>query len=204
METRLAADESARLSDQKADDWRSISDVTPTLFGVAGAIFGAGIASSSALVLAIAPLPLFLGIFHMVRNARLQMQMIVFLALHGAEAWESESSAVRDAVYRAMEGDSPWQKATWWFRKPSSWNTWLVIALVTTVLVNATGAMAGYHHWEAGLLVGLSGGVAAAFYLKREISTIERDRKVWTVAWEAEAAGRDIEAAARAALGRPA
>ncbi len=31
-----------RSTDQKAEDWRVISDVTPTLFGVAGAIFAAG------------------------------------------------------------------------------------------------------------------------------------------------------------------
>lgn len=76
--SNVGPEEYARLSDQKAKDWRSVSNVNPTLFGVAGVIFAAGVAEENAVILALRRFPCF-SVFHMIRNAKLQMQMITYL-----------------------------------------------------------------------------------------------------------------------------
>jgi hypothetical protein len=193
MPNRLISDEEyARLSDQKADDWRHISEVTPTLFGAAGAIFAAAIAVESAIVMMLAPIPIFLGVLHMVRNAKLQLQMITYLADRGGAsgAWERDVAHVRPIVHRVMSRRRRFRRAP-----PSSWNTWILIAAITAVLAAVVGAAAGYDHWPIATLIGLAADGIVIKMLIAEGRGIAHDRDLWAAAWAAQRDGQEIEAA---------
>jgi hypothetical protein len=194
MPNRLISDEEyARLSDQKADDWRHISEVTPTLFGAAGAIFAAAIAEENAIVMMLAPVPLFLGVFHMIRNAKLQLQMITYLAAKGGESgsWERDVAEVRPIVYSVMgERRNHLRRAP-----PSSWNTWIVISGFTAALTIVVAATAGYTHWQIAAPAGVVIVLLLISALAVEGRTVEHDRKLWCAAWAAHGEGRNIEEA---------
>src|SRR4051794_10478583 len=109
MAANLSIDEYRSLSDQKAADWRSISDVNPTLFGVAGAIFAAGVAQRQPEVVALSPLALYLGVWHMIRHARLQLSLITYLATYSPEdvSWERDIAQVRPRIWQEHRGHKP-------------------------------------------------------------------------------------------------
>lgn len=183
--------------------------MTPTLFGVAGAIFAAGAAGDEAWVVVLSPLPLFLGVFHMIRNANLQLQMITYLSAHSptSEAhWERDIAAVRPAVWAAMEqrGVAGWvrcrfpKRKRWaqlaaWVTRPSAWNTWLVIAVVISALIFATAALVGYEDWEYATPTGLVVTGCVVAVLSGQARTIERDRRRWDAAWQAHRKGGKSE-----------
>lgn len=198
-----------RLSDQKAEDWRVISDVTPTLFGVAGAIFAAGAAGDEGWVVVLSPLPLFLGVFHMVRNAKLQLQMITYLSAHSPTSgahWERDIAAVRPAVWAALEKRGiagrvrrkRWAQLAAWLTRPSAWNTWLVIAVIISVLIFIVAALVDYEGWQYAVPVAVvvTGGVVGL--IARQARTIEQDRKLWDAAWKAHRKGCEVTEAVEA------
>lgn len=198
-----------RLSNQKAEDWRIISDVTPTLFGVAGAIFAAGAAGDEAWVVVLSPFPLFLGVFHMVRNAKLQLQMITYLSAYSPTTgahWERDIATVRPAVWKAMEKrgiagrmrGKRWAQLAAWLTRPSAWNTWLVIAVIISVLVFIVAGLVDYERWQSAVpaAVVVTGGVVVL--IARQARTIERDRRLWDAAWGAHRRDCDVTKAVEA------
>jgi hypothetical protein len=191
----ISPEEYKALSDQKAQDWRAISEVNPTLFGVAGAIFAAGVAQSNAFVVALAPVPLFIGVWHMTRHARLQLQMITYLAVFAPAgmSWERDVAAVRPLFWerarskgprflRANDGLQP----EWLARllRPSAWYTWLAISLVIALVATIIPPISGYS--SAGYAVLLGAGIAAVAsgIVIRQARQVEPDREVWTKLWE--------------------
>lgn len=202
--SELSPEEYGRLSDQKADDWRHISEVNPTLFGVAGAIFAAGVAENDAAILALSPLPLFVGVFHMIRSAKLQMQMITYLARAPATAgrWEQDITRLLRPVWRARESRGL-SRILRFVGRPSAWNTWLGIALATDILVNLTGWLGKYQGAPTASAFGVGAAVLLGVLLAMQASGIEKDRDMWTVAWRtaAEKGSTDehVENAARKA-----
>lgn len=203
--SELSPEEYGRLSDQKADDWRHISEVNPTLFGVAGAIFAAGIAENDAAILALSPLPLFLGVFHMIRSAKLQMQMITYLAERSpttAGRWEQDITRLLRPVWRARESGGL-SRFLGFVGRPSAWNTWLGIALVTDILVNLTGWLGKYDGAPTASVWGVVAALVLGALLALQARVIEKERDMWTAAWRTDAQedskDEDVERAARIA-----
>ena len=184
MTKTLTEEEYKALSGQKADDWRSVSNVNPTLFAAAGAIFAAGVAQRQPEVVALSPLPLFLSVWHMIRHARLQLQMITYLAVFGPDggSWERDVAAVRPLFWeQAYAGNPAWLAR---LKRPSAWNTWLIITWVFVCVAVAVPVLAGYSDAGWAALVGtLAGGVGTTLLIW-QAGTIERDRAHWTRLWE--------------------
>jgi hypothetical protein len=195
--TQLSREEYLSLSEQKAEDWRSISSVNPTMFGAAGALLAAGVSQNEAIVVALSPLPLFLSVWHMVRHARLQLQMITYLAVFAGEehySWERDLAIVRPrywAKYRRphvvawvplsnrLEGVAAWLVA------PAAWNTWLLISLAVAIPVELIPVL-GDDYSDTGLALALgvvSLGLVAALVIKGS-RRIETERTQWTALWE--------------------
>jgi hypothetical protein len=179
---QLSNDEYLTLSDQKADDWRSISNVTPTLFGVAGAIFAAGVAQRQPEVVALSPLPLYLGVWHMIRHARLQLSMTTYLATHGENtSWERDIADVRPRFWEEGRGNKPAWVAE--LMRPSAWNTWLIITIVISALAIAVPPLADYPDYSRGIQIGLVVLVLATAVLCWQARKVEQDRVIWTRLW---------------------
>jgi hypothetical protein len=192
----ISSEEYGSLSDQKAGDWRLISDVNPALFGVAGALFAAGVAQHQAFIVALSPLPLFLGVWHMVRHARLQLQMITYLATHsppGQASWEVDIATVRPRFWKAEESrglpgrlSRKSERAAKWLARlmrPSAWNTWLVISAVVAVAADLVPLLAGYDDAGWALLVGAGTLALAVGVIERQAARIDGDRNTWTELW---------------------
>jgi hypothetical protein len=181
---RLSQDEYASLSDQKADDWRSISEVNPTLFGVAGAIFAAGVAESQPEVVALSPVPLYLGVWHMVRHARLQLQMITYLDVFApAEiSWERDIAVVRPKFWEQSRGAH--RKWVAELMRPSAWNTWLGITAAISTVAILIPWLADYPNWCRAIWVGLPVSLAASVAVFWQSRKIQPDRERWTRLWE--------------------
>ena len=184
MSRRLSSEEYATLSDQKAEDWRSISEVNPTLFGVAGAIFAAGVAQTEAEVVALSPLPLFLGVWHMLRHARLQLQMITYLDVFAPteSSWERDIAKVRPIFWRETRGKKPRLLAE--LMRPSAWNTWMVITNLIALVTTFLPLLSGYPRAGVAVLIGVGLMVVGTATLIWQGHQIQPDRKRWTNLWE--------------------
>jgi len=184
MVGQLSQDEYKNLSDQKAADWRSISEVNPTLFGVAGAIFAAGVAQRQPEVVALSPLPLYLGVWHMVRHARLQLQMITYLATHApaGPSWERDVVAVRDRFWAEAAGKKPAWLAE--LMRPSAWNTWLIITGVVSAIAISLPVLAGYPNCLRAISIGAPVTFIATVIVFCQSRRIQPDRERWTRLWE--------------------
>jgi hypothetical protein len=184
VNSQLSESEYEALSNQKADDWRSISEVNPTLFGVAGAIFAAGVAQKQPAVVALSPLPLYLGVWHMVRHARLQLQMITYLATFPPESrsWERDIAEVRPRFWDRTRGRGPQ-----WFgelMRPSAWNTWLVITIIVSAVAIAIPPVADYPDACLAFWVGIPVSVVATTIVVRQAAKVQSDREIWTELWK--------------------
>lgn len=184
MTRSLSREEYDSLSDQKADDWRSISQVNPTLFGVAGAIFAAGVAQQQPEVVALSPVPLYLGVWHMVRHARLQLQLITYLATHAppGSSWERDIAAVRPTFWRKTRGKKPAWLAE--LMRPSAWNTWLVITASVSAVAILLPVLAGYPDPLNAIWVGVPVSVLAIGIVFQQSRKIQPDRESWTRLWK--------------------
>lgn len=185
MAGRLSEDDYQHLSTQKADDWRSISEVNPTLFGVAGAIFAAGVAQRQPEVVALSPVALYLGVWHMVRHARLQLQLITYLATHAPPGsnWERDVAAVRLTFWEQTAGRKkpPWLAE---LMRPSAWNTWLIITTVVSVVAVALPVLAEYPNSLRSVWIGTPVNVGAAIIVFCQSRQIQPDRERWTRLWK--------------------
>lgn len=183
MAGRLSPEEYKSLSDQKADDWRSISQVNPTLFGVAGAIFAAGVAQRQPEVVALSPVPLYLGVWHMVRHARHQLQLITYLAQFGGpgSSWERDIAVVRPRFWEETAG----RKRAWLaeLMRPSAWNTWLIITFAVSVVATLVPVLASYPGCSRAIWIGAAVTVVASAIVFGQSRKIEPDREHWTTLW---------------------
>jgi hypothetical protein len=180
---QLRDDEYKILSDQKADDWRAISAVNPTLFGVAGAIFAAGVAQHQSEVVALSTLPLYLGVWHMVRHARLQLQMITYLAIHAppGPSWERDIADVRPKFWAETRGEKPAWLAE--LMRPSAWNTWLIITTFVSILAVLVPVFASYPDCSRAISIGIAeSGMGSALVIWQS-RKIQPERERWTQLW---------------------
>jgi len=183
----LSDSEYAALSDQKAADWRSISQVNPALFGVAGALFAAGVAQREPAVVALSPLPLYLGVWHMVRHARLQLQMITYLHVFAPPgvSWERDVAIVRPRYWAQVRAANERRAIQKWLSdlaRPSAWNTWLVISLALTAVACFIPLAACYPSRGLVVPMGLF-DLAVASLVYWQARKVEADRERWTMLW---------------------
>lgn len=180
MRPRLSPDEYRLLSDQKAADYRTFLQLNPGLLAVTGAIFVGSLHEQRPLTMLLAPLPLLLAVFQLVRNSELQLQMITYLAVFGPEGegqWERDIAAVRP---RYWESDS--HRPNIW--RPSGWNVWIIGAgVITEVLVMFPVLAAWSHHPGWTLLIGTLMNALSCCCLSVMSSRIETKRDRWTVLW---------------------
>jgi len=186
----LSQEEYLALSEQKAQDWRWISGVNPTMFAAAGALLAAGITREQGIVVGLSPLPLFLSVWHMVRQARLQLQMITYLDVFAARgaSWERDIAVVRDRYWKQ------YRKLDWkcarvasvvaWLKAPQAWTTWLVISIVIAIPVEFIPLLAGgFHDACLGLLIGIIANTIVALAVARGAVLIMRERIQWAESW---------------------
>ena len=186
------------LSDQKADDWREITRISYTFLGIAGTLFAAGMASSSAWVVVISPLPLLLGVLYMTKNARLQLQMITYLAAFSpfeGRSWERDIVQVRPRFWaeapkgwlarQAERRLGPWGgPLARHLTNPSAWDMWLAIAALVALAIDVVPLFAHFHDgWWA-----LGGGMALqlliGYRVLVNIAMVEPERKRWEDLWK--------------------
>lgn len=193
---RLSNEEYLALSDQKAEDWRSISGVNPTMFGAAGGLLAVGVSQHEAIIVALSPLPLFLSVWHMVRHARLQLQMITYLAVFAPDAtssWERDLATVRPRYwtqYRQprIPPSVPFadhlRKTVGWLKAPAAWNTWLLISLAVATPVELLPILGdGYSDTDLAFTIGVLSVAVVAVLTIRGSSRIETERRQWTRLW---------------------
>lgn len=113
-----ALDEYRQLRDEKAADWRLITQTTVATLATTGAVFAAGLSVHSfALVLA-APLPFYFGVGYMIQSANLQMRLIAFLGSRAPSGSLNYEKHIVDSSGKAevQEILPPWSKAWDWWR----------------------------------------------------------------------------------------
>ncbi len=188
----LSKEEYLALSEQKAQDWRWISGVNPTMFAAAGALLAAGITKEQGIVVGLSPLPLFLSVWHMMRQGRLQLQMITYLAVFGARgaSWERDLAIGRDRYWEKH------RKLNWntftrlarvvaWLKAPQAWTTWLLISIAIAIPVELLPLLAGgFDNPCVGLVVGTVSVTVVTYAITRGAVLIERERTEWTTVWQ--------------------
>jgi hypothetical protein len=197
----LEKDEFLSLLDQKAADWRAVTQMSTSFLAFAGALFAAGVGQKAAFVVVLSPVPLLLGVFHMVRNAKLQLQMVTYLAVFAPAAtgasWERDIDVVRPRFWdraqsrrwivdtkRRVKDDGLAAHLLRIFSNPSAWHTWLEMTLLIGLLLNLIPLIAdGYHSaWCAfalGTAILLLGGLGVFI----EAAKLEATRGAWIELW---------------------
>jgi hypothetical protein len=200
LSRHLSEQEYLTLSDQKAEDWRTITQVNPALFGVAGVLFAAGVSEEVAWATVMSPLPLLLGVFHMVRNAKLQLPMITYLATHtpfGSASWEHDIAIVRPRFWKRKAATGLSNRVRRLGRmgprvadelsrlsRPSAWNTWLAVTLLVGVAADLFPVLAGHNQGWIAFGAGIGALIAGSVLVGSQAKTIEDDRDLWTELWE--------------------
>jgi hypothetical protein len=195
----LSKDEFLALIDQKAADWRAITQMSTAFLAFAGALFAAGVGQRAAFVVVLTPIPLLFGVFHMAQNAVIQLEMITYLAVFSPfepPTWEHDVAKVRPILWSespksdltaTTDGDGKKKKLAEVRRaiaNPSAWHVWLGMGLIIGVIVDFVPLLArGYH--SAGLALGL--GLLILFsgstFVGRRAAKIEPTRERWTQQW---------------------
>jgi len=196
----LDKEEFLALSDQKAADWRAITQMSTSFLAFAGALFAAGVGQRAAFVVVLVPVPLFFGVFHMIRNARLQLQMTTYLAVFAPKStasWERDIAEVRprfwshpsrpqwimDARERARDHQVI-AHVLRFIAEPSAWHTWIEIALIVGFLIDLVPLLAeGYENACAAFALGLALLVAGTAISIVAASRVEPTRELWTQLW---------------------
>jgi hypothetical protein len=199
---QLDSEQFLALSDQKAADWRAITQMSTAFLAFAGALFAAGVGQRAAFIVVLTPVPLLFGVFHMIRNARLQLQMITYLATFGpaseGASWERDIQEVRHRFWERSERPKWIKKAEGRWKghpgilhllrvlvDPSAWHTWLAIALTIGLIVDFVPLMAtGYHDAGLALILGLAVLAVGGLICFRGGLKIESTRKTWIEIWE--------------------
>lgn len=191
----LSQEEYLALSDQKAQDWRWISSVNPTMFGTAGALLAVGVTQQQAIVVALSPLPLFLSVWHMLRSARLQLQQITYLDVFAPvdqASWERDLAVVRERFWR--EHRTPkWAGlplvgrlagVIGWLRGPVAWTTWLIISVVIAIPVELLPLLVGgFQDCGLGLALGLAIVLCFIVLIYRGSKGFYGERANWVRQW---------------------
>jgi hypothetical protein len=210
----LDKEEFLALSNQKADDWREITRISASFLGIAGAFFTAGLAKGSAWVIVLSPIPLFLGVLQMTRNARLQLQMITYLAVFSPfveTSWEKDIAAARPRFWQEADKSrvaARIEQLGWKHGKalarhmtnPSAWDLWLVIAVLVGLGVDSVPLFVGLGDDLAAFGMGLLVIAAGALLICRDIARIEPERADWQALWERHKDGTLDDPAATAEL----
>src|SRR4051794_33271634 len=113
---QAALDEFRQLREEKAADWRLITQTTAATLATAAAIVAAGLSIHSYTVIVAAPLPFYVGVLYMVQSARLQVRLITFLASRAPAGALNYEKKVLDShdnprLQKLMKFSSAW---AWW------------------------------------------------------------------------------------------
>ena len=113
-----ALDEYRQLRDEKAADWRLITQTTVATLATSGAVFAAGLSVHSLILIVLAPIPLYLGVGYMLQSAQLQMRLIAFL---GSRAPPGSLNYEKHIVDSSNDPEvqqflPSWTKAWLWWR----------------------------------------------------------------------------------------
>ncbi|MBA3327620.1 MAG: hypothetical protein H0T43_04885 [Solirubrobacterales bacterium] len=182
LREELSDAEYRSLSEQKAQDYRAFVQMIPPLIAVAGAIYAGGLAKSSALAIALSPIPLVVAVWQLVGNTRLQLQLITYLAVFGPSEqgrWERDIAEARPKFWGRHT--APLNRKG---LRLSAWTIWLFFSTLTTVIILLFPPMVGLRHgW---LVTGIGALVYGAVFswLYRYAAGIEDLREDWTAIWE--------------------
>jgi hypothetical protein len=182
LRPRISEQEYRSLSDQKAADFRAIVQLNPGLLAVTGALFAAGLSQKSTIAIVLAPVPLLLAVFQLVRNAELQLQMATYLAVFAPAtggSWERDIAVVRPR-YWALQ-----PKFARYIRRASGWNVWILAGLIVTETIVAFPWLTGLSHGPLAFVIATVVNICAGAFLVDTSRRIEHERGVWTRVWEA-------------------
>lgn len=197
----LDREEYLALIDQKAADWQTITQMSTAFLAFAGALFAAGVGQKAAFVVVLTSVPLLFGVFHMVRNAALQLQMVTYFAVFSpfeGVSWERDINEVRSRFWeqspksawmmnaRKKVGDRQWLlEFLRGIEHPSAWHIWLAIALAVGLLASFVPLLAdGYKNAYCALALGLAILVVGGLIIYRSINRLEHLRKSWIAEWK--------------------
>jgi hypothetical protein len=197
MSMHLDPEEFLALSNQKADDWREVTAISASFLAIAAAFFTAGISKDSAWIIVMSPLPLQLGVLQMTRNARIQLQLITYLAAftpYTERSWEKDVAIVRPRFWAEAKDGSVARKLRSSEAKgaqtlarhitnPSAWDLWIVISLLVGLGVIAVPLFLGLDDDLGAFVVGLVVLSLGAWGLTRDIARIEPERERWEALW---------------------
>jgi hypothetical protein len=198
---KLDREEYLSLIDQKAADWRAITQMSTSFLAFAGALFAAGVGQKAAFVVVLSPAPLLFGIFHMIRNASLQLQMVTYLAVFSpfdGVSWERDINQVRRRFWERSPKSRPmaWARARAKgkpqvlealraLEHPSAWHVWIAIAFTIGLLIDFVPLLAeGYTHACAALGLGLLILLCGSLVLYRNAARVESGRRAWVDEWK--------------------
>jgi hypothetical protein len=125
---KSAGAEFIQLREQKAADWRFVSQVNLSMLAATGAIFTAALTTdASAWLFVFAAIPLFLGLLHMAAQGHLHQRMIAFLveAAKEVDTLDYEGRLVR--VKQALSHEPTRLRDQ--LVRPTAVRVWLLIAI---------------------------------------------------------------------------
>jgi hypothetical protein len=192
----LSESEFLALSDQKASDWRAVTQMSTAFLAFAGALFAAGVGQKAAFIVVLTPVPLLFGVFHMTQNAVIQLQMITYLAVFSPfqpPTWEHDINRMRpvlwsrspkSALLDSDDGRKRFSELRRVLANPSAWHIWLAIAVVVGLIVDFVPLLAdGYHGAWLALIVGLGILLGGSLLIWQRANKIEPTRKTWIEQW---------------------
>lgn len=179
-----ALDEYRQLREEKAADWRLITQTTVATLATSGAVFAAGLSVHSLTLIVVAAVPFYLGVGYMIQAAHLQMRLIAFLGSRApAGSLNYEKHVVQSSKDPDTSGVLPeWTKAWVWWR-------WVATALgagfAAFPIVVQIEHLKGFEQGRPGLYT--AGGLALAlafFFLSGRSSKGVMDaRDFWVEYW---------------------
>lgn len=176
---RAAVDSYLQLRDEKAADWRFITQINVSMLALWGVATAAGLYTRTAYVLALAPVLVFLGLFQMCQTARLHVRMNAYLASNtpdGVLNWEGASSEKRTEMRRE---ESKRERLL----RTSAWYQWLSIFVVVDVGSLVCLATTGWLHMIWALVVGGAVGLTCLVVSLQLIRSMEREARESKSLW---------------------
>jgi hypothetical protein len=189
-ETQAKLDEYRQLREEKAADWRLITQSTITTLASTAAIVAAGLSVHSYTVIIAAPLVFYMGVLFMIQSARLQGRMIGFLAAarpDGSLDYEGRVLAARND-----QALTPAQRRTMFPAMITAVAWWRTVAAAVGVLISLFPVAAkldhlnGFSHDSSVWIYAGTGVVVAVAFLLTAWQLSKRSdeaREAWAAYW---------------------
>jgi hypothetical protein len=125
-----AAEEYKQLREEKGADWRLITQIALTTLATTAAIAVGGVAAHSRVLVVLAPLPFYLGVWYLIQSIWLQNRTNTFIANRAPEG----ALNYELHVLRAREPGSTAPRPPFW---EVSWQWWVAVAAALGTLFSA-------------------------------------------------------------------